>query len=1141
MASGEAIAVSVRGATGVTHTIQIGADATVAELKAKIATHFENFPPPRQRLIFKGRALADDAVLSSVGVIAGSQVFLTARLQQGVEYPTEGAASAGPPAAAAAAPGLAGFTGPATAAQGFPGGMNFGLDRTIMIPVDLSGGGGGAGALAALLGQVFSSMVGGGGGAVGGAPGSNIAEVRVMPLGVSTAPGRAAAAPPIPGSQGQGSSSPVRSSSRATGRSATAMAGSSSRASSAPPPSAAASAATRRSLSAEAAEAAGNAGALASAVVPPGASASPAVSGAAPPSGSASSTSVRAPDQALDSALDDLFGAAAAHSSSSGVAAVAAAPARAEPVLPPAAAASSIVRMPMVPPAAAASGIVRMPMVPPAAAAMVGGVPLQLVFTSMPPPPLPPPPLPLMTAAQLPPLGLGGPPLGLGGPVGTFGVPSPGAASLQFMGLPTSVPVAAASYPVVVAPTGAQQAGARAVLSEASPRAASPMALPRLSIDTGGRWALQLAAAPLAATLAHAGAALHQQVQAQRQGGQQEQPLAPAATAEPEIPLQALLRGHVQTTHCSFVTPVGVVRFSQAAGGPLIVNQFSAAHGAAAPVVHEAAGGEAFAGAAPAVAPAAEVLPPAALPPVPPSAAPTPAPAPTASEPQPLIAQPPKPAIASSPAESTDPSAARAGAAGTTTASSTSPSADTAALLRPASGTTSAARPPPMVPSPAAVEWHARSPPHSATPPSVAHHQPLRRISTRTSVSSMGVGPPTYEPPLAVINNVGLQHTISPFRTQYGRRRPTNASTGAAAIATVAVTSDVGSRRNASPPVAAGASSSRGPASVERTPVQIYAASTASATDVATDASAGTATSPPPTVPSAAAPSPAASAPVVGAAGPSPTVPGAAASMLVPSAPIDVSSPALPHGPLLQPQASLADVQGQVVQAQAQLLQLQSQQQVVFNQQQQWFMAAAAWYSQQQQQQQLLLQLQQQNLRGFASNPSATAGASEQRPVARTAASQSSFAANLRGAFSGGASGASGTGLRSAQQGATRQRGAASSSGAAADATAPGNLAAEVAPTVSLATASAPASAAATTSAPSITAAASLAASPATSSASPMAGGAVPTVSTVSASLASVDEGVDEDDSLPPLIPVRGAAGPTAAAEGVTRRIHFRD
>jgi len=39
---------------------------------------FENYPPVRQRLIFKGRVLVDDAVLSTVGVVDGSQVFMTA-------------------------------------------------------------------------------------------------------------------------------------------------------------------------------------------------------------------------------------------------------------------------------------------------------------------------------------------------------------------------------------------------------------------------------------------------------------------------------------------------------------------------------------------------------------------------------------------------------------------------------------------------------------------------------------------------------------------------------------------------------------------------------------------------------------------------------------------------------------------------------------------------------------------------------------------------------------------------------------------------------------------------------------------------------------------------------------------------------
>jgi ubiquilin len=82
-----------------THTISISESATVLELKNKLAGgDFENIPPERQRLIYSGRVMKNDDVLSTYKIKPGNTVHM---VKSAASNPAPAASSSSAPTPAA--------------------------------------------------------------------------------------------------------------------------------------------------------------------------------------------------------------------------------------------------------------------------------------------------------------------------------------------------------------------------------------------------------------------------------------------------------------------------------------------------------------------------------------------------------------------------------------------------------------------------------------------------------------------------------------------------------------------------------------------------------------------------------------------------------------------------------------------------------------------------------------------------------------------------------------------------------------------------------------------------------------------------------------------------------------------------------
>lgn len=783
---------------------------------------FENYPPVRQRLIFKGRVLVDDAVLSTVGVVDGSQVFMTARLQSGVEYPSEQPSPS--PAPSSAASSQAGPPSGSASSLGDQGG-------TLLIPLDASSFGGAG--LAAIIGQALSAVMGGGRGGGSRMSGQGDTQISVSLLPIQL--GAASANPAHSALMRQHRRVSDGRSARGTpGRSPATSAASAERAAPSPAPAAgmSPSPSVGTDIRTDQARPEGE-------PLPGRASAQ---SAAAVPATQQEST--------INAALDDIF---------AGISTTAT-------------------------PAAPLPRAVESRPVPTIILPSTAGVPhphrhtepvsanatSTRAFPGL-PPPLPPPPAAFMLQAL--------PSVSPGMLQPQLQLHVPGA----MMGARLSFPVDAGG-PATAVPQGFSVpfSQGQGLVSTASHAPTADGEQPLVRIEMNGQWAVRLAGPSLVASLAAFGAHHRQQLHH----------AAPSAdVTAAETSLQSLLGGRITETNCSFTTPTGVIRFVQQAGGPLTVSHF---------VQSANAGNDASQNAGLRVD---SVRHDATVP------------------------------VNSAPLQPQSTGSDRLGASvrGLVT---TAPS-PVVASESPASDATK----PATSASPIRSARNASSP--VACPVSYSG-QPLRRVSTRVTAAS-------FEPPVALVSNVGLHHTVTPSRSAYGRRQPLPTSGVRRQEGAVPV------RASPSPP----------PDRSRRSPRQSRAADHAGLTP------------------------------------PAPAAPAASSS------PAPVSARGVPSATPQPMDRQLAELQLQVANLQHQIQSQQAQHAVIFQQQQMWFQAAAAWYSQQQQ-----LALAQQGASGGSVTTAAgssgrggdNATPSRTHAARATPEPPSSFAANLRGALSGGGS-----------------------------------------------------------------------------------------------------------------------------------------
>ena len=75
----------VRTLTGKTLTIEVASDLTIEELKEKISKKTE-IEPAEQRLIYAGKDLQDDRILSDYGIQKEQTVHLMMRMKGGTNF-----------------------------------------------------------------------------------------------------------------------------------------------------------------------------------------------------------------------------------------------------------------------------------------------------------------------------------------------------------------------------------------------------------------------------------------------------------------------------------------------------------------------------------------------------------------------------------------------------------------------------------------------------------------------------------------------------------------------------------------------------------------------------------------------------------------------------------------------------------------------------------------------------------------------------------------------------------------------------------------------------------------------------------------------------------------------------------------------